>query len=213
VMWRGVGLVGVLLLGGCLVPDGVEESVGVNRDGTSRLDEAGVAHIKEKGEVFFDVSDGQLLLSDVGLRVDEHVPDVRTEFLMDVVVRGSEGEVVAQTDYIRFLAYDGRLDIVSITYFLTAEAGEELVALVRHGLDNYRDSDEGVTIPRAEIERGLETILQEPERPLRFETDIGYGPGFAIEYAVIYKGIGHVSVITVEISPAVASVEDWDKEI
>ena len=215
-MWRFVGVVGVLLLGGCLVPSGVEKEgdvgvgVGVNGDGTSRLDEAGVARIKETGEVFFDVSDGQLLLSDVGLSVGDHVPDVSAEFLMDVVVRGPKGEVVAQTDYLRFLAYDGDPDIALITYFLTAESGEELVELVRYGLDNYRDSEEGMMLSTDNIEGRLEGILREPERPRRFETTIGYGPGFAIDYSVDYKGVGHVNVIIVGISPTVASAEDWD---
>lgn len=188
----------ILILSGCfLTPTPTPEGPGTNPDGTSRLDEAGLAHIEQTHQVYFDISNRQLLRSDLGLKPNEHVPDIHFGPPLTLTIKGPNKTITTQTDYIRFLAYHGKPDIKRITYFLTAQTPEELTTLIRQGMEEF-----DTTHP--ELIHGLNGFIDyinTSAQPFFHATTMGYAPGFVTSYDIRYEGPGRTSVIIATITP------------
>lgn len=196
-------------LSGCgLIPDpsiaarsqcGTQTEQGntMNNETTSRLDEAGLKEIHATCLVTFDLSNGVLLKQDLGVGIRSGVPEIATDGPVTLRLLGAKGNLEARTDRIRFFTMPEMPEVGAITYFLAVDTPEELFSLVREGVDAY-----GFDRARAERwVRDTRASLDEVDA-YSYVVGEGYAPGFYVSYDVKYKGLGHVSVITVTVDPS-----------
>jgi len=175
---------------------GEGDSVESTDPGFSQLTGVGMAEIADTERIGFDLSDGRLLRSDVGLANDAFIPDVHPGPMLDLTLVGSKGTLRARTDYVRFGAPENHPEIDVIFYFLVTDTPEGFFAILReavelHGFDSKR------------VEEEIDYVSADLTREYEFVVDEGYKLGFGVSYEATYRGPGHVNVVTVTVAPDV----------
>ena len=191
---------------GPLIPDCVPSASGEVRadgNGNTQLTPEGIDAALASCEVTFDLSAGQLLKTDVGLRPDDHVPWMSAGDLITLRLIGSKGVIEERTDKVRFLSYPGKADIRHLTYFLVAESPEEFFEIIRRGADTYG-------FDQATVDHWIEGTRKYPNEESNFVVGTGYKLGFEAIYDVRYQGNGKVNVIIVTVVPSASSPEDQE---
>lgn len=163
--------------------------------GFSRLDEAGVAEIKETGSVRLDLSAGMLAKSEVGLAPDSYAPDLQAPEggSLDLEITGPAGVLNAKTDRVRFTTTDTSTDVDPIYYFLTANSLEEYVQLLRDGIQDYGlDADA--------TERWIAGAESDPAKKGSYSLGDGSTLGITVGYDLRYDGSKETQVVIVTVS-------------
>lgn len=161
----------------------------------SQLDAEGLAQIKSSNSIHFDMSNGDLQKSSVGLAPSEMAPDITAsdgnKFALSI--KGSAGELQAQTDHIRFTTTDTMNNIPYLYYFLTAQNFDDYKALIQQGVSDY-----GIDADAAE--RWISAAESNPAQKSSFSLGTGDKLGFNVGYELQYDGGKNVQVITVTVS-------------
>jgi hypothetical protein len=163
--------------------------------GSSQLTEAGLKQIEESGEVVLDFSKGELLRSDVGLALEDPVPDVAFGKMLTLRLVGPKGAVTTRTDRVRFESVRGTKEIASVYYFLVADSAEGLFGQLRQGVKDFGLPGQRVEQYIADVELARDEEYQSP-------VGEGYRIGSEVGFEPEYGGPGHVNVTIVTVSPS-----------
>lgn len=162
----------------------------------STLDAAGVQQIESSRRARLDVTGGELLKSAVRVTDDSYGPEINTQGAgkIALTIAGPSGEILGQTDRIRFMTTTSQPDFSEITYFLTADSRDEYFALIRDGVERYG-------IESRDAEGWIASISRQPEDKSGFSLGPGTATGLSVSYDLRYDGSKDVQVIIVHISP------------
>jgi predicted small lipoprotein YifL len=161
----------------------------------STLDADGIARILDSKTARFDMSDGTIDKSVLGLPADEYAPDVQSrDGLISLEIVGPQGSVTASTDRIRFFTTDAQPDVDRITYFLVAESTDEFFELLRDGSDAYG-------LDRASVDDWIDAVATDSDGVSDFSFDPGTTVGLNVNYDVRYDESAAVQVAIVDVYP------------
>ena len=162
----------------------------------SRLDPAGIEHIKKSKSARFDMSSGKLSKESVGLEDGtSQAPDVLIkEGPMELNIETPTALISAKTDRLRLNGMNKGPDFREVTYFLKAESFEDFTALIRDGVDRYG-------IPGESAEGWIESMSGRQEDEGDFSLAPGTSTGLRVSYDLRYDGSKEVQVIIVHIHP------------
>lgn len=161
----------------------------------STLDADGIARILDSKEARFDMSEGTIDKSVLGLPADEYAPDVQSrDGLISLSIVGPQGTVEAETDRIRFFTTDAQPDVDRITYFLVAESPEQFFDLLRAGSDAYG-------LDRASVDDWIDSVATDSDGVSDFSFAPGTSVGLNVNYDVRYDSSAAVQVAIVEVYP------------
>ncbi|VXC65725.1 conserved exported hypothetical protein [Arthrobacter sp. 9V] len=192
-------LLASLMLAGCAAasPATTPTAPSTSSAGTySRLDPAGIEHIKKTKSARFDMSSGKLSKESVGLEDGtSQAPDVLIkEGLMELNIETPTALISAKTDRLRLNGMNKGPDFREVTYFLKAESFEDFTALIRDGVDRYG-------IPGESAEGWIESMSSRQEDEGDFSLAPGTSTGLRVSYDLRYDGSKEVQVIIVHIHP------------
>lgn len=161
----------------------------------STIDPEGIACILESHEARFDLRNGTIDKTALGLPADEYAPDVQSrDGLISLEILGPEGVLEASTDRIRFFSTDDDADVSAITYFLTADTPEEFFTLLEDGSDAYG-------IDRDSVDRWIDSVTGETDAVSDFAFAPGTALGMNVSYDLRYDEAASVQVVIVEVYP------------
>jgi len=194
-------LAGALSVAGCgynippLVPSDPPAQGALGPSELSTLDPDGVERIIASGQARFDLSDGEIPKSAVGLAASDYAPDVNAHGkLIDLEIVGPTGTLEASTDYIRFFTTDASPSIPTITYFLAADDSEDYFQLLRDGSDAYG-------IDGSDVEAWIESMATDSDGISRYSFQPGNRLGMNVNYELRYDRSSPPQVILVEVYP------------
>ncbi|WP_374946881.1 hypothetical protein [Agreia sp.] len=161
----------------------------------STLDADGIARILATKEARFDLSEGTIDKSVLGLPADEYAPDVQSrDGLISLEIAGPQGTVEAETDRIRFFTTDAQPDVDRITYFLVADSPEAFFELLREGSDAYG-------LDRASVDDWIDSVETDSDGVSDFSFAPGTSVGLNVNYDVRYDSSAAVQVAIVDVYP------------
>ncbi|ABY24191.1 hypothetical protein RSal33209_2465 [Renibacterium salmoninarum ATCC 33209] len=145
----------------------------------SSFNKSGVEEINRSRAAFLDLSSGSLNRSDVGVQAGDTFWDVNVpvDKSIHLTIKGSQGELVADSSTIRLLADDADGQIRTISYFLAFDDVAELAQTLREdaaktGLDS------------ADVESFLAAAEKAPEREHTVSLNGGNALGFQLSIDV-----------------------------
>lgn len=165
------------------------------------MDEAGLEEVYEDCQVTFDLTTNKLLKEDLGIPATARgVPDIVTDGLMTLTLRGSQGTLTAHTDHVTFFAPEERADVSEIAYFLTADTPEAFFTIIRDGAEAYG-------FDKTNVEYQIKAMKDDPEDGFKLALQPGYKLGFQVVYDRRYRGPGHVNTVIVSVNPTVSEYQ------
>lgn len=183
----------VLTLAGCGTGSTgtTEEGPVTTKDGYSRLDDAGIAHIKETREARFDLRDRRLTREDVGIGRERLGPQVGRPGApeIDLQLVGPAGTERARTS--TFLAYfrEPGGDATAITWFESYDTRAEGDAALAEAVEHWGLPSDTVSQWKESVELATSGPFADPDSTNRNS----FGPGLAAS--------GLVAEITVRTTP------------
>lgn len=164
--------------------------------GFSTLDPAGIEQILASKVARLDMGSGTLDKAEVRVADDSAGPEIDAgdTGTIALTIAAPEGEILADTDRIRFNTSQERGDFSEVTYFLTADSPEAYFDLIREGVTRYGIDQDSAESWIASTEADLGGSDD-------FAITAGTSIGLEVSYDLRYDGSKDTQVIIVHVLP------------